>query len=429
MRQILLEVSTTAFAPAQRQHTHCSRPRLVMHLRSKLLLLLLFPVQFTNAVKFLCRLPLFRLLRFCKGDTGPAPKPPSSPVASTPMAPPTAMDAPMSTPTASAPTSAICGGTAYFDKAGLAAEFNLKVFLYQPPVGALVPSTVYKFEDLMSALKKLQTSTSSAKFWLGDDCGAASQKAAYVNMAAFLGQAIRESIIFNACDENNYDVWRPDPAKDTGGSTPFPAVLYPMSSGCGQLGRKYGELTCDDACPLSTTMEMTATTNGLWDGAPPPLICGPRSKYSGLGYWNPLLPCQDATGSCDGQPFSYPSQKSGVYVPVSKDNRYPQFYYANPLPGQAAREPPRTNVDGCCWWGRGVIQTTGRCNYGILNKQIGAGAGSNAVYPAINFCTNPQAICSGPLEVKWVAGMFFSSPRFRATIAMASTTLRESRSL
>jgi hypothetical protein len=222
-----------------------------------------------------------------------------------------------------------------------------------------------------------------------------------------LGQAIRESIIFNACDENNYDVWRPDPAKDTGGSTPFPAVLYPMSSGCGQLGRKYGELTCDDACPLSTTMETTAMNNGGWDGAPPPLICGPRSKYSGLGYWNPLLPCLDATGSCDGQPFSYPGQKSGVYVPVSEDNRYPQFYYANPLSGQAARTPPRTNVEGCCWWGRGVIQTTGRCNYGKLNKQLGAGAGSNALYPTISFCTNPQAICSGPPDVKWVAGIFF----------------------
>jgi hypothetical protein len=44
-----------------------------------------------------------------------------------------------------------------------------------------------------------------------------------------------------------------------------------------------------------------------------------------------------------------------------------------------------------------------------LNKRIGTGAGSNAIYPTINFCTNPQAICSssGPPDVKWVAGIFF----------------------
>ena len=33
----------------------------------------------------------------------------------------------------------------------------------------------------------------------------------------------------------------------------------------------------------------------------------------------------------------------------------------------------RTDVEGCCWWGRGVIQiqTTGVCNYGMLNYYLG----------------------------------------------------------
>ena len=31
----------------------------------------------------------------------------------------------------------------------------------------------------------------------------------------------------------------------------------------------------------------------------------------------------------------------------------------------------RTDVEGCCWWGRGVIQTTGVCNFGKLNYFTG----------------------------------------------------------
>ena len=65
------------------------------------------------------------------------------------------------------------------------------------------------------------------------------------------------------------------------------------------------------------------------------------------------------------------------------------------------------SVSGCCWWGRGVIQTTGRCNFGKLNKNLGSAAGSDALYPNINFCSNPQVLCDGPSELKWIAGIFF----------------------
>ena len=30
----------------------------------------------------------------------------------------------------------------------------------------------------------------------------------------------------------------------------------------------------------------------------------------------------------------------------------------------------RTDVEGCCWCGRGVIQSTGVCNFGKLNFYI-----------------------------------------------------------
>jgi len=66
----------------------------------------------------------------------------------------------------------------------------------------------------------------------------------------------------------------------------------------------------------------------------------------------------------------------------------------------------------CCWWGRGVIQTTGVCNFGKLNYYIGkraADEGRSALYPSIDFCKNPGKICSqdGPKELKWIAGLFY----------------------
>jgi hypothetical protein len=248
-----------------------------------------------------------------------------------------------------------------------------------------------------------------------------SQKAALVNMAAFLGQSMRETIIYDACDENNWDKWRADIPKEEGSPDEYLPALYPMSSGCGQLGQKYADYTCDDECPLDLTMEQTATTNAGWIGAPPPLVCGPKSKYDGLGYWNPQQFCDGPENTCEGEPFYYPGQTAGIHVPVSEDPRFPEFFYTNPLEDASGntslpRSPdkfPSTNVEGCCWWGRGVIQTTGRCNFGKLNKQIGAGAGPNALYPEVNFCQNPQAVCDGPSDLKWVAGIFFwvSDPR------------------
>jgi hypothetical protein len=275
---------------------------------------------------------------------------------------------------------------------------------------------LYKFEDFMTALKKLQQAGDNFQFWLGDDCTLDSQKAALVNMATFLGQAMRETIIYDACDENNWDLWRADIFKEPTSPPENLAALYPMSSGCGQLGQKYAEYTCEDECPQDLSTELTATTSAAWIGAPPPLVCGPRSKYDGLGYWNPQHFCRGPGNSCVDQPFYYPGQTAGVHIPVSEDPRFPEFFYTNPLPDStgftpAARPPekfPATNVEGCCWWGRGVIQTTGRCNFGKLNKNLGAGAGTNAMYPDINFCSDPQAVCSGPYpDLKWVAGIFY----------------------
>jgi len=93
-------------------------------------------------------------------------------------------------------------------------------------------------------------------------------------------------------------------------------------------------------------------------------------------------------------------------------------------PNSAADQ--KRDVQGCCWWGLGIIQTTGVCNFGKLNYYLGQSSkvGStlqetgHALYKDINFCLRPDKICSTVSDgngqcvpehasIKWVAGLFF----------------------
>ena len=92
----------------------------------------------------------------------------------------------------------------------------------------------------------------------------------------------------------------------------------------------------------------------------------------------------------------YPGQKAGGF-----DNSRP-----------VANRNGRTDTEGCCWWGRGVIQTTGICNFGKLNYYLGkraADEGRQTKYGEIDFCKDPEAICSSTKfkELRWIAGMFY----------------------
>ena len=58
--------------------------------------------------------------------------------------------------------------------------------------------------------------------------------------------------------------------------------------------------------------------------------------------------------------------------------------------------------------GRGVIQTSGVCNFGKLNYFLGKRASDDSResrYPTIDFCKDPEAICSNKNypELKWVS--------------------------
>lgn len=151
------------------------------------------------------------------------------------------------------------------------------------------------------------------------------------------------------------------------------------------------------ACDIDLNMEIKATTNAKWYGAPAPLFCQPKkSKTDFTGKWNYNKICNEPWADPPMECTDYEGQKGGGY-----DNEHPVANLAG-----------RTDVEGCCWWGRGVIQTTGPCNFGKLNYYLGVQAakrGEEAPYSSIDFCKDPEIICSSTefKELKWVAGMFY----------------------
>jgi len=220
----------------------------------------------------------------------------------------------------------------------------------------------------------------------------------------------------------------------------------------------------DLECAVDLSMVLTAKTHAKWYGAPPPLFCAPKQVI-------PEAPRWDVTGWCptegvqwdQNQHFSSPfdTMPRGQihYGPGDSTSNVPQEVLAEhptyldyvknsynkgtgeaclmageccmdmdnhragswkTCPGgcenggrpelEVGRES-RSDVEGCCWWGRGAIQTTGVCNFGKLNYFAGkkaADRGRNSLFPEVDFCRNPGAICDAAHpELKWVAGFFY----------------------
>ena len=247
-------------------------------------------------------------------------------------------------------------------------------------------SKVYTFKDLLLAIPVAADGIAGLKFYVGEPGQKAGHEYGLVNLAAFLAQSMKETIQYDACDENNWDMV---------------GQQYPLANACGQLKQSYQDYECSPGeehmqCKVDPNMSIKATTHATWYGAPGPLFCGPKSEYPFVGFWDHAFWCDDKWAnppmSCD----VYPGQKSGRY-----DN-------TSPVPSRGGR----TDVEGCCWWGRGVIQTTGICNFGKLNYYIGkraADEGRASKYPDIDFCKTPDAICASTQypELKWIAGFFY----------------------
>jgi len=261
------------------------------------------------------------------------------------------------------------------------AAFEAQVLLSQTPTSQWVPSSVYRFDDLLVALEQMWTDgVGSRKLLVSDDV-----RYALVNVAAFLAQSMKETIKYDACDENSWDL--------IGGK-------YPASNSCGQLGQSYQDYECAAGeehmqCAVDPDMTITATTNAKWYGAPGPMFCGPKTKYPTPGYWDYTAECNKPWATPPELCTAYEGQKAGQWVERLSPN-----------------SNGRTDVEGCCWWGRGVIQTSGVCNFGKLNYYLGAKAqaeGRRAAYPDVDFCRAPDAICASQKypELKWIAGLFY----------------------
>ncbi len=299
---------------------------------------------------------------------------------------------------------------------------NTEAFLYEISQGKYAPSTVYKWNDFLQGLSSMyNVGIAGKKLWLFDENADDETNAKYakVAIAAFLSQSMKETIRYNACDENNWSIATGDP------------VDYPLSSSCGQLQQDYASYGVNPttgvdhpySCPRAPKMEVTATTHAGWYGAPAPLFAAPDSVLDeagllvngSVGYWN------FGGGWCAEQPERIDNTKQ-----VWERDECKQYV------GQKAGEfvhngAAGKSVEGCGWWGRGVIQTTGRQNFGTLNHFLGrshvdpgtvgtvveginvAPAPADPLYANLDFCSDPQLICTSEehKELKWIAGLFY----------------------
>jgi len=308
--------------------------------------------------------------------------------------------------------------------------------MYNSGVAGWLESDVYKWPDMVRAVELMATTgIGSAKFWLGEGSNFIY---GLVNVAAFLAQTMQETIQFNACDENNWS--NKDVVKGTPGHPGAGGSEYSSTSACGQLHQSYQDYTCSAeedaiaggqmACDVDPNMEARAATQATWYGAPPKLFCAPKSKVPNAPRWDFSAPwCAPPGGWGAVEPFADDAPLDEYWEYVNNGGSCKDYQGIKTggwkfdgegcadgaCPGSDAPlfgQPARTDVEGCCWWGRGVIQTTGVCNFGKMNYYMGkraADEGRHSIYPTIDFCKNPGAICDqdSPPELKWVAGFFF----------------------
>lgn len=306
------------------------------------------------------------------------------------------------------------------DLLSVESKMNSEVFLYETPSSQWIPSTVYKWADFLAALNPMHNvGVEDVKFWLLDPTAddATNIKYAKVAIAAFLAQSMKETIQYNACDENNWSLNTGDP------------VDYPLSASCGQLGQVYDDYGTDAqgndnpySCPRNNKMEISALTHAGWYGAPAPLFTAPDAvlEEKGLlvnghvGRWQHSSHCNTPGTNVDTDKQAYLRDECKVY----EGQKAGGFVWD----GSAGK-----SVEGCGWWGRGVIQTTGRLNFGKLNHFIGRShvdpddvgqvvtgtlvkpAPENPLYADLDLCSNPELVCSTQehKEIKWIAGIFF----------------------
>lgn len=227
--------------------------------------------------------------------------------------------------------------------------------------GVAFPSTRYTFDGLMNGLDVIAVEGFGADFKFNLNEGVPNEwKKGLISLSAFLANAMVESIQYDSCDERNWQEFD---------------GLYAISNACGQEGYSYEDDECSfefkSSCPAVPSMEVTAVNGPIGDMLPPLFQCKPGTTNA--GYWD---------------------SSTGEII---------QTFYTN-VAG-------RNDIEGCCWWGRGALQTKGRCSIGKLNYYLGkkgADFGRKTLYPNIDFCQFPGALCASADDknLLWNAGLF-----------------------
>ena len=246
--------------------------------------------------------------------------------------------------------------------------------------GVTVPPFVSRKLNLQRNRRKLT-------FFLGHaNCRDNGWHVGLANVAAFLSQSMTLAIIDDACEELNteriFDSWIEN----------WNEGVFPISNACGQRRVDNNSYQSENgfcqeiyACDVDPDMEVRAEPNHYLTtqqktAFPPPMQCYPRTV---------------------GEPYTgYFDPRGGGSIEVSKTRAIPN-------------SRGRTDVEGCCWWGRGALHTRGTCSMGKFNFFFGSKAaqdGRSARYPNVNFCTDPEMVCSADSpksrEMRWVLAMF-----------------------
>ena len=269
-------------------------------------------------------------------------------------------------------------------------------------------------------------------FYMGqDDPGRPNSRGyAVVNVAAFLAQAMAESVQFDACEEfnglpagfvsdsvlkkNADSDWYTNDAGVDNLLNELGAVegrRFPVSAACGQLGRDYQVESCpvladdgtftydsgeivDSACPIDRSVEVTAM--------PHPRYNSEQREYG------EVVRGEHPPPPLEARPKAYDGDHGGYWDGYSKE-----FVRNVAHPSTTGR----IDTEGCAHWGRGMLMTRTTCGIGRLNFLVGRRAyeeGRPSRYPNVDFCRTPSVICGDTTatvsgaeypELKYLAGL------------------------
>lgn len=84
------------------------------------------------------------------------------------------------------------------------ADLLKNIFIYQAPDMQWYESDVFTLDSFLRGVEVMsQDGVANQYFYLGDEND---YRYGVVNVAAFLAQVMKESLQYNACDENNWDL-------------------------------------------------------------------------------------------------------------------------------------------------------------------------------------------------------------------------------